>query len=139
MYGYYYDGSYLIFMLIALIVSGYAHLKVRHAFNKYSKVACKSGLSGAEAAGKVLNYNGVEGISVEKTRGYFTDYFDSRNSKICLSDNVYDSRTIAAVSVASHEAGHATQNDRGYTPLKIRHFLVPISQFGSSMSCRLFS
>ena len=53
MYGYYYDGSYLIFMLIALIVSGYAHLKVRHAFNKYSKVACKSGLSGAEAAGKV--------------------------------------------------------------------------------------
>lgn len=134
---YYYDTSYLIVMLISMIVSGYAHLKVRNAFKKYSKVSCLSGLTGAEAAQRVLKYNGVKGVSVERTRGYFTDYFDSRSSKICLSDEVYDQRTIASVSVASHEAGHATQNDRDYFPLRLRHALVPISQFGSNAAMPL--
>lgn len=137
MYGYYYDANYYLFMIISIIISGYAHFKVQHAFNKYSKILCKSGMTGYQAANEVLRFNNVRGISVERVSGYFTDYFDSRNSKICLSDNVYSKATIASVSVAAHESGHATQNSVGYMPLKIRHFLVPISQFGSYASMPL--
>lgn len=129
---YYYDTSYIVVMLISLIVSGYAHFKVQHAFNKYSKVPCSTGLSGEQAARRVLGYNKVQGISIERTRGHFTDYFDSRSSKICLSEDVYDKSTIASVSVAAHESGHATQNDQNYFPLRLRHALVPICQFGSN-------
>ena len=132
---YYYDASYWICMLLTLIVSTYAHFKVQHAFNKYSKVNCK--LSGLEAAHRVLSYNNVEGVSVEPTRGYFTDYFDPRSKKICLSEEVYSSRTVAAVSVAAHESGHAAQYDQDYFPLKLRHMLVPITQFGSNISMPL--
>jgi len=134
MYGYYYgynNSSYWLFMILSVIVSMYAHFKVQHAFSKYSKVRCKRGMTGAEAARQVLEYNNVEGISVERTRGYFTDYFDSRSRKICLSEQVYSASTIAAVSVAAHESGHAVQNDQEYFPLKLRHMLVPVTQIGS--------
>ena len=132
---YYYDTSYFICMILTLIASTYAHFKVQHAFNKYSKVKCN--LSGLEAAHKVLSYNNVKDVSIEPTRGYFTDYFDSRSKKICLSEEVYNSRTVAAVSVAAHESGHATQNAQDYYPLKLRHLLVPITQFGSNVSMPL--
>ena len=134
MYGYYYDSGYLIFMILSLIVSTYAHFKVQHAFNKYSNIRCSKGISGAEAARGVLDFNGVTGISIERTNGYFTDYFDSRSKKICLSDNVYSAATIASVSVAAHESGHATQYSKNYFPLKLRHLLVPITQFGSNLA-----
>ena len=134
MYGYYYDGISYVFMILSLIVSTYAHFKVQHAFNKYSKIRCSKGLSGAEAARKVLDFNGVSGVNIERTRGYFTDYFDSRSERICLSDNVYDATTIASVSVAAHESGHATQYSKNYFPLKLRHLLVPVTQIGSNLS-----
>lgn len=134
---YYYDSGYLIFMLISLVVSMYSHFKVQHAFSKYSKVRCSRGISGAEAARRVLSYNGVEGISIERTRGYFTDYFDSRTSRICLSDQVHDPATIAAVSVAAHESGHATQYSQNYFPLRLRHALVPVTQIGSNLAMPL--
>lgn len=137
MYYYYYDTSYIVVMLISIIVSGYAHFKVRHAFNKYSKVLCSNGLTGAEAAQKVLEYNKVEGISLQRTMGYFTDYFDARNRQICLSDEVYGKRTISAVSVAAHEAGHATQDKENYFPLRLRHALVPVCQIGSNAAVPL--
>ena len=134
---YYYDTSYIIVMLISVIVSGYAHFKVRHAFNKYSKVPCANGLTGAEAAEKVLEHNEVEGVSLQRARGYFTDYFDARSGQICLSDEVYDKRTISAVSVAAHEVGHATQDKENYFPLRLRHALVPICQIGSNAAVPL--
>ena len=134
MYGYYYDSISYVFMILSLIISTYAHFKVKHAFNKYSKIKCTKGLSGAEAARKVLDFNGVSGVTIERTRGYFTDYFDSRSERICLSDNVYDAATIASVSVAAHESGHATQYSKNYFPLKLRHLLVPVTQIGSNLS-----
>ncbi len=138
MYGYYYyDTNYLIFMIISLIVSGYAHFKVRHTFEKYSKIPCKFGITGAEAAEKILHFSGVKGITLYKKSGYFTDYFDSSQNEICLSEKVYDKTSIAAVSVASHESGHAIQNEVGYFPLKLRHSLVHISNFGSKASIPL--
>ncbi len=135
---YYYNSTleYLIF-IIPLIISGYASFMVKYNFNKYSKVKSSSGVNGMETARRVLNYNRVEGVTIERTNGYFTDYFDSRTNKICLSSEVYDAQTISAVSVAAHESGHATQNATGYLPLRFRHFLVPITQFGSNLSMPL--
>lgn len=132
---YYYDTGYWICMILTFAVSTYAHFKVRHAFKKYSKVRAR--MSGLEAAHRVLDYNGVQGIRVVPTAGYFTDYFDSSSGKICLSEEVYDKHTVAAVSVAAHESGHATQNDKNYLPLKLRHMLVPITQFGSNVAMPL--
>ena len=81
MFGYYYyDPVSWIFMLISIAVAGWAHFKVNRAFEKYSKISCSSGLTGAQAAEKVLSHNKVEGVSIERTRGYFTDYYDSRSS-----------------------------------------------------------
>lgn len=137
MYGYYYDSTYLPYIIISLAISMYAHFKVHHAFNKYSKIRCSKGITGSESAEMVLNYNKVSGVSVTRTKGYFTDFFDSRSSSISLSDDVYSKATIASVSVAAHESGHAVQNARGYFPLKIRQFLVPVTQIGSNLAIPL--
>ena len=134
MYGYYYDSNYLPYIIISLVISMYAHFKVRHAFNKYSKIKCSKGISGFQSAETVLNYNKVSGVSVIRTKGHFTDFFDSRNNSISLSDDVYSKATVASVSVAAHESGHAVQNARGYFPLKIRQFLVPVTRIGSNLA-----
>ncbi len=136
-YNYYYDGSYLLWMIIAFLVSLYAQIKVKHAFNKYSKIGSCSGLSGRKSAEMVLNYGKVDSVTIGGVAGYFTDHYDSRTNHISLSDNVLNKTSVAAVGVAAHEAGHATQNFCGYTPLKIRQFLVPISQFGSNLAMPL--
>lgn len=136
-YGYYYDGNYLFWMLIAFLVSLYAQIKVKHAFSKYSKIKSSSGLSGRESAEMVLNYGGVNAVTIGGISGYFTDHYDSRSNHIALSEDVLNKTSVAAVGVAAHEAGHATQNFCGYAPLKIRQFLVPISQFGSNLAMPL--
>lgn len=139
MYGYYYgyDSSYFLYMIISLAVAMYANFKVKNAFNKYSKIMCKSGITGVQSAQKVMEYGGAAGVSVEKAHGYFTDFFDSRSMSISLSDNVYDKSTIASVSVAAHEAGHAIQNAKEYFPLKIRQFLIPVTRIGSNLAMPL--
>ncbi len=136
-YNYYYDGSYLIWMLLAFLVSLYAQIKVKHAFSKYSKIRSSSGMSGRESAETVLKAGGVEGVTIGGIGGYFTDHYDSRSNHISLSEDVLDKTSVAAVGVAAHEAGHATQHFCGYFPLKIRQFLVPVSQFGSSLAMPL--
>lgn len=137
MYFYYYDTNYLIFMLISVIVSGYAHFKVKHAFKKYSKVPCSRGITGAQAADIVLRHNCVNAVAITSSSGFFTDHFDPRSNTINLSQEVYNKNTIAAISVAAHEAGHATQYVTDYAPLKFRTILVPISNFGSMASIPL--
>ena len=136
-YSYYYGENYLVWTLIAFIISLYAQIKVKHAFSKYSKIDSSSGLSGRDSANVVLDMNGVEGVTIGSIDGYFTDHYDSRSNHISLSKDVLGKTSIAAVGVAAHEAGHATQNFLGYAPLKIRQFLVPISQFGSNVSMPL--
>lgn len=136
-YGYHYDLSYLIWMFLAFIVSLYAQIKVKHAFNKYSKIKSSSGMTGRESAETVLDAGGVKGVTIGGIRGYFTDHYDSRSNHIALSEDVLDKNSVAAVGVAAHEAGHATQHFSGYFPLKIRQFLVPVSQFGSNLAMPL--
>ena len=138
MYGFYFfDYSYFLFMVPALIISIYAQIKVSSTFSKYSKVRNAKGLTGADAANWVLAQNGVTGIEVEHVSGDLTDHFDPRTDVIRLSDSVYSSTSVAAIGVAAHEAGHAVQHANGYAPMNIRKALVPITNIGSTLSMPL--
>lgn len=135
MYGFYFfDYSYFLFMVPALIISIYAQIKVSSTFSKYSKVRNAKGLTGADAANWVLAQNGVTGVEVEHVSGDLTDHFDPRTDVIRLSDSVYSSTSVAAIGVAAHEAGHAVQHANGYAPMNIRKALVPITNIGSTLS-----
>lgn len=138
MYGFYYfDYSYFWFMVPALVISLYAQFKVSSTFSKYSKVRNSRGLTGADAASRVLEQNGVTGVEVEHVSGDLNDHFDPRTNVIRLSDSVYSSTSVAAVGVAAHEAGHAVQHANGYAPMNIRKALVPVTNIGSTLSMPL--
>ncbi len=127
-YGYF---EYLLWMLPTLIISLIAQAKVKSAYTKYSKVFNRMGLTGAEAARRVLSAGGVTNVQITHVGGNLTDHFDPRSNTIRLSDGVYDKSTVAAVGIAAHEAGHALQHAEGYVPNKIRSALVPITNIGS--------
>lgn len=131
---YYFDYTYFIYILPALIISMYAQFKVNATFRKYSQVGTMNGLTGAEAASRVASYGGVQGLSIRHINGNLNDHFDPRDNSISLSDSVYNRATISAVGVAAHEAGHAIQHATGYAPNKIRAALVPITNIGSMLS-----
>lgn len=131
--GYY--SSYLIYMLPALLISLLAQLAVKSSFSKYSKEPCN--LSGAQAAQRVLEQNGVYNVQIERVAGQLTDHYDPRTNVIRLSEAVYDAKSIAAVGVAAHEAGHAVQYAKNYSPIKIRSLILPVSQIGSQLSMPL--
>ena len=134
MYFLYYDFTYFLFMIPCLILSIYCSAKVNSTFSKYSKVANKRGITGAQAAYQVLSANGVTGVRIEQVSGHLSDHFDPRTNTIRLSESVYNSTSVAAVGVAAHEAGHAVQHAQGYMPNKIRSAIVPIANIGSKLS-----
>ncbi len=129
-----FDWTYLAFMIPCIIVTLIAQARVSSAFNKYSKTPNLRGLTGVEAAQRVLSYNGVTGVNIERIKGKMTDHFDPKTNTIRLSDPVYDARTIASVSVAAHEAGHAVQYAKGYAPIKLRGAIFPLVNIGSKLS-----
>jgi Zn-dependent membrane protease YugP len=134
---YYFDYTYFLFMLPALIVTMIAQARVKSAFSKYSKVRTARNITGADAAQSVAQYGGAAGVSVQQIAGNLTDNFDPRNRTISLSQDVYSSTSVAAVGVAAHEAGHAIQDAHGYFPNKIRTALVPVTNFGSRLAIPL--
>lgn len=134
MYFLYYDFTYFLFMIPCLILSIYCSAKVNSTFNKYSKIANKRGITGAQAAHQVLSANGVTGVRIEQVSGHLSDHFDPRTNTIRLSESVYNSTSVAAVGVAAHEAGHAVQHAQGYMPNKIRSAIVPVANIGSRLS-----
>lgn len=135
MYGmYYYDLTYVIFMIPALIITMYAQIKVNSTFKKYSKVKCRRGLTGAQAAQIVLQRNGVRNVRIERVAGKLTDHYDPSSNVIRLSDEVYNSTSVSAIGVACHEAGHAVQQAENYKPILFRKFMVPITNIGSKLS-----
>lgn len=134
---YFYDYSYFLFMFPALIISLYAQYKVSSTFKKYSKVRNLRNITGAEAARRVLFNSGINDVKIERVSGNLTDHFDPRTKVIRLSDSVYNSTSVSAVGVAAHEAGHAVQYEVGYAPIKIRGALIPVTQFGSTVSILL--
>lgn len=135
-YYYYYgfDPYYLLLILPAFIISLIAQFKVKSTFAKYSKMNSARHLTGAQAAESVLRAHGVYNVSIERVSGNLTDHFDPKANVIRLSDSVYGSTSVAAIGVATHEAGHAVQYAEKYAPITIRNKLVPIVNFGSSVS-----
>lgn len=134
-YGYYgIDLTYLILVVPALLIALYAQFKVKNAFSYYSQERCVSGLTGAEAARRILLANGITDVSIEHISGSLTDHYSPNEKIIRLSDDVFNVSSIAAVGVAAHECGHAVQYAKGYAPIKIRNAIIPATRIGSTLS-----
>lgn len=125
--------GYLLFMLPALLLGLYAQIMVKVNYSRYSKVISRSGLTGREAAERVLQMNGVGGVRIGRVGGTLTDHYDPRSNSINLSQGVYDSATVAAIGVAAHEAGHAVQHAKNYAPIKLRMAIIPVCNIGTRL------
>lgn len=134
---YYYDWSYLVLVLPAVIFSIWASSRVNSTFRKYSQMRTYRGMTGADAARAVLTANGVSGVRIEHVSGNLTDHYDPKSNVIRLSDSVYGSSTPAAIGVAAHEAGHAVQYAQNYGPIKFRAAIVKATNIGSKLSMPL--
>lgn len=133
-----FDPLYFILLAPGLILAMIASAMTKGTFSKYSRVAVSTGQTGAQAAATMLRSQGIYDVDIEMTKGFLTDHFDPRTNTLRLSPEVYQSRSLAAVGVACHEAGHALQKATRYGPLHVRSALVPVTQFGSSFSYILF-
>ena len=130
----FFDIRYLLFvMLPAMLLMGFAQLRLRSAFGKYREVPNSRGLTGAQAAALVMRSAGVHDVGIEAIPGELTDHFDPRAKMLRLSEPIYNSRSIAALAVAAHEAGHAVQQHVGYAPMALRAGLVPVANIGSTI------
>lgn len=133
----YFDVYYLILVVPALIFAMIAQGQVSSTFNKYSNMRTYSGMTGYEAARRILDANGLRHVSIERVSGHLTDHYDPRSNVIRLSDKVYNMNSVAAVGVAAHEAGHAVQYAKNYAPIKVRSAIIPVTQLGSTLSMPL--
>ncbi len=129
-YGYYFDPTYIL-VLIGVVISLIASAKVKGTYAKYSKVRSRSGMTGAQAAQRILQSAGLYEVRIEHISGSLTDHYDPRTKVLRLSDSVYGSASVAAIGVAAHECGHAIQDNRSYAPLRIRNALVPAANIGT--------
>lgn len=131
---YYLTGFLAIPVLIfALICQG----MVKSRYRKYSQVISRSGMTGADAAWRLLQLNGITDVRIQKVSGTLTDNYNPSTKIISLSEGVFDSRSIAAIGIACHEAGHACQHAQGYTPLSIRNAAIPVTRIGSGLGVPL--
>lgn len=131
-YGMYFDPTYLL-VIIGAILCIAAQACVSSTFKKYSRVRSRSGMTGAQAAQRILELSGIYDVRVEHIRGQLTDHYDPSSKVLRLSDATYGSASVAAIGVAAHECGHALQHNKGYAPLKIRTALVPAANIGSRL------
>jgi uncharacterized protein len=131
-------GGYLIVMIVGALVSGAAALWVRSSYSKYSKQPSASGLTGAQVARTILDRNNLSNVRVEPVAGTLTDHYDPRSKVVRLSEGNFRNNSIAAVSVAAHECGHAIQDATGYVPMKLRAGLFPIVNFAGQLWFPLF-
>ena len=123
------NNIYVILLIPVLLLSVWAQAQVSGSFRRYSRVANRRHLTGAQAAEAVLRSHGIYDVPVRSCRGNLTDHYDPRDNTIYLSENVYAASTVAAVGVACHEAGHAVQYAVGYGPIKVRSAIIPVTQF----------
>lgn len=134
---YYYDSTYFIYVLIPLIISIWASFKVNSTFKKYSSYTNSRSLTAAQAVRMILDYNGLGNVGIEHISGSLTDHYDPKANVIRLSDDVYNSTSVAAIGVAAHEAGHAAQKRDGYIPIKVRNMLVPVANLSARVAVPL--
>lgn len=126
-----------VIMIPVLLFSFYCQIKVKRAFRRYSSVHAMCGMTGAQAAARLLQLNDITDVQIRQIGGTLTDYYDPKNKEICLSGDVYNATSVAAIGVACHEAGHACQHAQGYAPLKIRNAAIPATRIGSSLGIPL--
>lgn len=134
--GYYYgwfDPTYYL-VIIGAVICMIASARVNSTYNKYSRYRSMSGMTGAQAAERILHSAGIYDVTVQHVSGKLTDHYDPRNKTLNLSDSVYSSASVAAVGVAAHECGHAIQHQKHYAPLTIRSAIVPVANFGSTLA-----
>jgi uncharacterized protein len=129
-----FDPMYLIYALPGMLLAMIATWLTKSTFARYARVGASSGLTGAEAAHQMLRSEGVTNVRIEMTQGFLSDHFDPRTNTLRLSPAVYQSRSLSAIGVACHEAGHALQKAHAYAPLAMRSALVPVTNFGSQLS-----
>jgi uncharacterized protein len=141
---FYFDPLYMVIMLVTLAFSGWATMRVKRAFAKYSKVPSASGTTGADVARLILQHNGITDVTVEPVArrrsllgggdGMLSDHYDPAEKTVRLSPQVHDSSSIAAQAIAAHEVGHALQHAQGYAPLSMRNSMAPVASIGSNFS-----
>ncbi len=133
--GYYYgfDATYIL-VFIGAVICMMASARVKSTYQKYSKVRSMTGMTGAQAAQRILNHAGIYDVTIQHISGQLTDNYNPRQKTLNLSDAVYNSASVAAVGVAAHECGHAIQHHKGYVPLTIRSAIVPAANIGSNLA-----
>ncbi len=129
-YGYYFDPTYIL-VLIGAVLCLAAQAKVSMTYGKYEKVRSRTGMTGAQAAQRILEMSGIYDVRIERVSGRLTDHYDPTGKVLRLSDATYASGSVAAIGVAAHECGHAVQHHKGYGPLRLRSALVPAANIGS--------
>lgn len=132
-YGFFWDPTYFL-VLIGVIICSIASAKVRSTYNRYNRVRSSSGMTGAQAAERILRAAGITDVSIRHVSGSLSDHYDPRTKTVNLSDTVYGSQSVAAIGVAAHECGHVMQHAHGYFPLTFRSALVPVANIGSTLA-----
>jgi Zn-dependent membrane protease YugP len=135
---FFFNPLFLLFTVPALLLGLYAQMRVRSAFGQYSRVRSASGVTGAQAARRILDANGLYHVAVERVTGFLSDHYDPRSKTLRLSPDVYDTPSLSAVGVAAHESGHALQDKQNYVPLQFRSAMVPSVQIGSWLGPIIF-
>ena len=133
----YFDWTYVVLVLPCIIFSLITSSSVNSTFKKYSQQFSRRGITGAQAAERVLRANGVNGVTIARVSGNLTDHFDPKTNVIRLSDSVYGSTSTAAIGVACHEAGHAVQYAQNYAPIQLRAAIIPVTNLGSKLAMPL--
>lgn len=131
------DYWYIVLVLPTLLIAMWAQFNVQSTFKKYSKVISMRRMTGAEAARRILNANGLYNVGINRIAGNLSDHYDPKTNTVNLSEAVYDNPSVAAIGVASHEAGHAVQHAVGYAPIKIRMAIIPVTRLSSTLAMPL--
>lgn len=129
---------YLLYFVLPLVITLWAQIKVNNAYSKYSRISSRRGMTGYDAARRILDSNGLYNVSIERIPGKMTDHYDPRANVIRLSEGTYSSSSIAACGIAAHEAGHALQYAEGYSPIKLRSSVIKVANVGSQLAMPLF-
>lgn len=134
----YFDPLYFLIVAPAMILAAWAQFRVKSAYAYAQRYRASSGMTGAQAARRILDSHGLQSVGIEPTRGFLGDHYDPRAHKLRLSPDVYNGNNLASVGIAAHEAGHALQHGAGYAPLSIRNAIVPMASFGSNAAMFIF-
>lgn len=133
---FYFDRTYIL-VLIGLVISMFAQANIQNKFSKYKKIKTKKNIKGLDCAKYILDTNGYTDISIKRTRGSLSDYFNPVSKEIALSETSMTDTSIASVAVAAHECGHVIQYKENYLPLRVKSYLVPAVNIGSNLSIPL--